>query len=54
MEREEAKTFLQCATSLENTFMIGQCWEKCFGIIDNMDGTGRDGAKTFQQCAIDP
>ena len=39
MERGEAKTFLQCATSLENTFMIGQCWEKCFGIIEIM-GTG--------------
>ena len=47
MERGEAKTFLQCATSLENTFMIGQCWEKCFGIIGIM-GTGEE--KTFLQC----
>lgn len=48
MERGEAKTFLQCATSLENTFMIGQCWEKCFGIIEIME-TGEE--KTFLQRA---
>ena len=48
MERGEAKTFLQCATSLENTFMIGQCWEKCFGIIEIM-ATGEE--KTFLQRA---
>ena len=48
MERGEAKTFLQSATSLENTFMIGQCWEKCFGIIEIME-TGEE--KTFLQRA---
>ena len=48
MERGEAKTFLQYAASLENTFMIGQCWEKCFGIIEIME-TGEE--KTFLQRA---
>ena len=42
------ETFLQRATSLENTFMIGQCWEKCFGIIEIME-TGEE--KTLLQCA---
>ena len=34
--------------------MIGLVLGEMFRVIDNMDGTGRDGAKTFQQCAIDP